>query len=218
MRAHKILITIAFAGFAAAGMAQYYQENPEADNRNILQLGILGGFNNSNLYDAVKQNYAANPVYGGVFGGFLSIPLGTYLGIQPEILFSQKGYSGYGYTGEGQPYSFFYRSNFVDVPFLFQLKPSPVLYLLGGPEYSYLVSSSYTFTQGVTSTTTEQEFVNNNIRHNIFGLMFGADVNMNPFTLGGRIAWDLEDNNGDGTSTLPRYRNIWGQLTLGFRF
>jgi len=36
--------------------------------------------------------------------------------------------------------------------------------------------------------------------------------------LSGRVAWDLYDNNGDGTSTTPRYKNVVGQITLGYRF
>jgi hypothetical protein len=100
---------------------------------------------------------------------------------------------------------------------MIQFKPSPNLYILGGPEYSYLLSRDYTFTNGVTSETTQTAFQNDNISHNIFGLIFGLDMNFSHITLGARIAWDLQDNNGNGTSTMPRYRNVWGQLTLGFR-
>jgi len=73
--------------------------------------------------------------------------------------------------------------------------------------------------QGITSETTQQQLYSENIRRNVLGLIFGLDLNFNRhLSLGGRLAWDLQDNNGDGTSTLPRYRDYWGQVTAGFRF
>jgi hypothetical protein len=140
------------------------------------------------------------------------------VGFQPEVLYSAKGYSGQGSDLINGPYSYTDRVNFLDVPLMLQLKPSPDLYLLGGVDYSYLLSSSYTFTQNETSSTTEQNFKNDNLRRNVFGMIFGLDMNFSQWTIGARVAWDLQDNNGDGSSTLPRYRNVWGQLTLGYRF
>jgi hypothetical protein len=245
MKTQMILITTIFTLTATIGMAQFYSIYTP-DERNIFQVGIKVGFNNSNLYDTKGQDFVANPIFGPVFGGFLSIPLSKFFGIQPEVLYSAKGYAGSGSmsesqtsgttitntsvkgnsttmvagagSGDPQNYSFVDRMNFIDVPLMLQLKPFRNFYLLGGPEYSYLLSRSYTFTHGVTSETTQQEFQNDNIRHNILGFISGADLNFNQLTFAGRIAWDLQDNNGNGTSTLPRYRNFWGQFALGFRF
>jgi len=213
MKTLKILTTVASIFAASALLAQ--DASPASDDdRDNLRIGIKGGVNYANLYDTKGQSFAASSLWGPVFGGYLSVPIGTYLGIQPEVLYSGKGYSGQGTSIFG-PYSYTDRLNFLDTPLMLQFKPIPHLYLLGGPEYSYLLSHTYTFNQGVTSSTTEQQFNNDNIRKNVFGLIFGLDIDMGHLTLGGRIAWDLQDNNGDGTSTLPRYKNIWGQLTLG---
>ncbi len=218
MKTQKTLTILALI-FTTTFVAKAQTDNAAyTDSRDILQFGLKVGANNSALYDMKGQNFVDNPVFGPVFGGFLSIPLGTYLGIQPEVLYSAKGFSGQGTTLDGQAYSFDDRMNYLDIPLMLQLKLFPNLYLLGGPEYSYLLSRDYTFTQGVTSETTQQEFNNDNIRHNVFGLIFGLDINFSHLTLGGRVAWDLQDNNGNGTSTLPQYRNFWGQLALGFRF
>jgi Outer membrane protein beta-barrel domain len=251
MKTVKILTSVASIVISTiAGVQVYSYSDNTPDQRNILQYGIKAGVNNSDLYDTKGQNFAASPLFGPVFGGFLSIPLGAYFGIQPEVLYSAKGYSGTGTipgapssastllafsnstnpgavtgtpagvgVGQRDPQNFSYtdRLNYIDIPVMLQIKPFTNLYLLGGPEYSYLISRSYTFTQGVTSETTQQQFENYNIRHNVFGYIVGADINFAAITLGGRIAWDEMDNNGNGTSTLPRYRNYWGQLTLGFR-
>lgn len=214
MKAITVLTTIALMGSTYAVKSQ---DRVIVDTRDELSIGVVGGANFSNLYDTKGQNFVANSLVGGVFGGFLSIPVGTYLGLQPEVLYSQKGYSGTGTLPDGSPYSYTDRTNYLDVPILIQFKPVENLYLLGGPEYSYLLSRDYTFTNGVTSSTTQQEFQNDNIAHNVFGLMFGIDLVFNHLVIGGRVAWDLQDNNGNGGSTLPRYRNIWEQVTVGIR-
>lgn len=209
MKTLKSIIIIAGICIASVAIAQ-------TDSRNSFLVGFKGGVNNSSLFDTHGQSFVANSLWGPVFGGWLSIPICTYVGIQPEVLYSEEGYSGSGMTDE-LAYSYTDRENFLDVPLLIQFKPSPNLYLLGGPEYSYLLSRNYTFSQGTTSETTQQSFSNENLRRNILGLMFGMDINFSHLTLGARVAWDLQDNDGNGTSTLPRYRNIWGQVTLGFR-
>jgi len=190
--------------------------DPANDRRDELQIGFKAGANISNVYDKQGQDFTADSKAGFVGGGFLSIPIGTYLGVQPEVLFSQKGFSATG-KGDSSQYSFNKTENWLDIPILFQFKPAPDVYLLAGPEYSYLLSNTYTYTNGVTSESTQQQFSNDNIRHNVLGLVLGLDINIGMGVLSGRVGWDLQDNNGDGTSTLPRYRNVWGQVTLGIR-
>jgi hypothetical protein len=46
----------------------------------------------------------------------------------------------------------------------------------------------------------------------------GIDVNIDDFVVSARVSWDLLNNSGDGTSSTPRYKNIVGQITLGYRF
>lgn len=89
--------------------------------------------------------------------------------------------------------------------------------ILAGPEYSYLLHQKDVTRFGSASTATEQQFQNENARKNIFGLIGGLDVNLKHVVISARAGWDLSNNNGDGTSTTPRYRNQWLQLTMGFR-
>lgn len=213
MKTLKSLTVIALLSLTYVAKAQ---DPTIDDNRDKMHIGIKGGANLSNVYDTKGQDFVANSLIGGILGGFISVPLGTYFGVQGEILFSQKGFSASGVTPEG-PYSYKNRSNFLDVPIMFQFKPATNIYILGGPEYSYLLSQTNSFNSGVTSESIQQEFQNVNIRHNIFGVIFGLDVNFGHLIIGGRVAWDLMDNNVDGASTLPRYRNVWGQLTLGLQ-
>ncbi|MDP4664627.1 MAG: PorT family protein, partial [Flavobacteriaceae bacterium] len=64
----------------------------------------------------------------------------------------------------------------------------------------------------------EEEFENDNIRENTLGAAVGIDLNFGHFLVGLRANWDLQENNGEGESTTPRYKNQWFQGTLGYRF
>ena len=74
------------------------------------------------------------------------------------------------------------------------------------------------FKNATTSIAQEQEFENDNIRKNIFGAAGGLDINLKHITLGGRVNWDVQNNNGDGSATTPRYKNVWFQGTVGYTF
>ena len=138
------------------------------------------------------------------------------MGIQPEILISQKGFQGSG-TLLGSPYSFKRTSTFIDVPILFAFKPSEFITVLAGPQYSFLLKQKDVFTSSITSYSQEQEFKNDDIRTNIFCVVGGGDINLKHITLSARIGCDLQKNNGDGTSTTPRYKNVWFQATVGYK-
>ena len=185
------------------------------DGREILQLGAKIGTNYSNVYDVQGQDFVADPKLGLVFGGFIAIPIGKYIGVQPELLYSQKGFKA---TGSllGSNYEYKRTTSYVDIPILFQLKPSQFLSIVVGPQYSYLVSQKNEFTSTIYSNAQEEQFNNDNVRKNILCFIGGVDVNLNHFVLGVRAGWDLTQNNGDGTYTTPRYKNVWYQFTLGY--
>ncbi|MGM0551033.1 MAG: porin family protein [Bacteroidota bacterium] len=193
------------------------QEN-SSDSRSTLNYGIKAGFNLSNLYDTQSEDLQADPKVGFVAGFFVAIPFGKYLGFHPEILFSQKGYKASGTYLGTIDYEFTRTSNFIDFPLLLSFKPSEMFTLVAGPQYSYLMKQSDEFTSGDFTEQEEEEFDNDNLRRNTLCFLGGFDINFSSFVIGARAGWDIQDNNGDGTSTDPRYKNVWYQATLGIRF
>jgi hypothetical protein len=193
------------------------QENNITGGIDRLQIGIKAGTNYSNVYDVNGNQFAADSKFGFVAGAFLSIPIVKYLGLQPEVLFSQKGFKA---TGSilGSNYEFTRTTNYIDIPLLIALKPIGWMTILAGPQYSYLMKQTNVFTNAILSNTQEQEFNNNNIRKNTLCFLGGLDFISNRFILGTRVGWDIQDNNGDGTSSNPKYKNVWYQATLGLRF
>jgi hypothetical protein len=189
-------------------------QNNSTDLRDNLQFGLKAGANFSNVYDSKNQEFNSDFKVGFAAGAFLTIPIGKYIGLQPEILFSQKGYKATG-TFLTIGYKFTHTTNYIDVPLLFAIKPSAYVTLLAGPQYSFLVKQKDVFTSGSFTVDQEQTFQND---RSVLCFLGGIDFNLNQFVISARAGWDLQNNNGDGTSTNPRYKNVWYQATLGFKF
>lgn len=210
----KLILVFAFATFMFGSI---FAQKSSADFREKLTFGVKAGANLSNVYDSQGEQFNADPKLGLAAGVFVALPLGKYFGIQPEILFSQKGYKGSG-SILGSNYSFSYTSNYIDVPLLLAFKPISLITVVVGPQYSFLVKDNYTFNSALINVDQEYEFENDNIRKNTLSFLGGIDFNLNRIVIGTRVGWDLQANKGDGTSETPRYKNIWYQATIGFRF
>ena len=211
MKKSIIIITTVFASLASISKAQ-----DNDDIRSKLAFGAKAGLNVSNVYDAKGQNFIADSKAGFAGGVFLGIPIGKYIGIQPELLYSQKGFKSTG-TLLGSTYSDTRTTSYLDIPLQIQLKPFEFITFLGGVQYSYLLHQKDVYAFGANSTAQNQEFKNDNARKNIFGAVFGVDVTISHFVISGKACWDLQNNAGDGSSYTPRYKNVWYQLTVGFR-
>lgn len=209
----KVILMIAFVAISVTN------SNAQAttDNRDVVSFGFKAGTNYSNVYDEQGNDFVADSKFGLAVGGFVTIPFGKFIGVQPEILFSQKGFKS---TGNylGSTYSMTRTTDFIDVPLLFAVKPIGQLTLLFGPQFSYLLKQKDEFTGGTISSTQQQEFDNDDITKNILALTGGADFNVDSFVLGMRAGWDIKTNEGDGNSSTPRYKNMWYQATVGYRF
>lgn len=206
-----ILFTIIGLGITVTA-----QESYEFDRREKLTFGARVGLNLSNVWDSEGQDFDADAKLGFAGGVFAGIPIGKYIGVQPELIFSQKGFQASGIL-LGTAYSYEKTTSWIDVPLQFQMKPLPFLTILAGPQFSFRVSERNVYTYGNNSSAQQEEFENDNIRKNIFGISTGFDVNIYHVVVSGRACWDLQSNKGDGTSTTPRYRNQFVQLTIGFK-
>jgi Outer membrane protein beta-barrel domain len=189
----------------------------KTDFRDKLQFGVKIGVNNSNVYDSKGDAFNTDSKFGLAAGAFVAIPIGKYIGIQPEILFSQRGFKA---TGNllGFKYDFTRTTSYIDIPLLFAFKPSEFITVLAGPQYSFLIKREDVFNNSVITSDQVTEIKNTNLRKNTLAFTGGIDINLKHIILGARAGWDLQNNNGDGTSTNPRYKNVWYQGTIGYRF
>lgn len=189
----------------------------QTDLRDEVSFGLKVGVNNANVWDENDESFEANYKLGWAFGGFLHLPINNIIGIQPELMYSQKGFEGYG-TFLGQQYDYSLTSNHIDIPILFVLKPAPAISIVAGPQYSYLVSERRTFNSQFYSEEEFEQYETDDIRKNRFGVNLGLDINIQRFVISPRASWDLSENHSDGSSSTPRYKNEFYQLTIGYRF
>jgi hypothetical protein len=212
MKKSLIIFSVLCSFLGTTLMAQ----SSEKDAREYLSLGIKAGLNHSNVWDAKGQDFEADPKFGFAGGAFLGFPIGKLFGFQPEVLISQKGFKGSG-TLLGTAFSFSRTTTYVDVPIQLQFKPKAFITLLAGPQYSYLIRQKDVYTFGPNSIAQEEEFKNDNIRKNVLGFVGGLDVNIKHVVVSGRAGLDFQANNGNGTSSTPRYKNRWLQFTVGYK-
>ncbi|MDD3568547.1 MAG: porin family protein [Bacteroidales bacterium] len=209
MKKTLLVIIVSTLLFVSAGIAQ--------DKGSSLHFGPKVGLNLSNVYDSEGENFDADAKVGFAAGIFVAIPLGRLLGIQPELLYSQKGFKASG-SILGNDYTFTRTLNYLDIPLLVVVKPSEMFSIVAGPQYSYLMSTKDVFENSFLNTEQEEEFDNDNLRKNTLCFLGGFDINLSSIVIGARVGWDLFQNNGDESSTTPRYKNVWYQATVGFRF
>jgi hypothetical protein len=139
----KLLLSAAVALLAAAAA-------PAAHAQGI-RFGVKAGANLSNLSgDVVNQDLYKNR-FGFQGGVMVNFGLGDILSIQPEVLYSQKGFKyndtqigAYRNTGN-------VRYDYLDVPILVRVRAAGLFFELG-PQYSYLMNVSTNRTQTVNGT------------------------------------------------------------------
>jgi hypothetical protein len=198
------------------GIAAMSLNAQDLERRERMEAGVKAGVNISNVWDSKGNEFSADPKTGLAAGVFVGIPIGKFIGIQPEILLSQKGFTGSG-SLLSFPYTVSRTTTYLDVPLQLQLKPAEFITFLGGPQFSYLLNQKDKYTFDNNSTEQEQEFNNDNIRKNILGFVAGVDLLYQQFVLSGRVGWDFQTNAGDGSSLTPRYKNQWLQFTAGIK-
>lgn len=203
-----VIATIAFISTNSIGQIN------KTDYRKNFQFGLKAGANYSNIYDSQGDKFDAESKIGFAGGVFITIPIGKFLGIQPEVLFSQKGYKQTG-AFLGSNYELTRTTNYIDIPLLLSIKPVNFLTIQVGPQYSYLMKQKDVFANSLTTIEQQNEFKNNNIRKNTLCFIGGVDVNIKRVIIGTRAGWDVQNNQGDGTSTNPRYKNAWVQASIG---
>jgi hypothetical protein len=210
MRKLLLILTLAIIGINLC------QAQVSDDSRKKFQFGLKIGSNYSNIYDSNGENFEAEGKFGLAGGVFMAIPIGKFLGVQPEVLFSQKGYKQTG-TFLGSTYDLTRTTDYIDIPLLLSIKPVNFLTIQLGPQFSFLTKQKDVFKNALATVEQQDEFKNTNIRKNILCAVGGIDINIKRIVIGARAGWDIQNNNGDGTSTNPRYKNAWVQATLGFR-
>ena len=197
---------------SSTSFAQDGTSSTSTDTRENFKFGVKAGINLSNVYDEEGDDFVADSKVGFAGGAFVSIPLGTFVGIQPEVMFSQKGFKfeSNGLLGDNK---FTRTTSHLDIPVHLQIES---LSILVGPQFSYLLNTKNEFNG--YSAEQEQEINDENYKKGVIGLSAGVDFNIDNFILSARAAWDLSKTNEDGEESSLRYKNQVIQFTVGYTF
>lgn len=179
-------------------------------------LGLRAGANFSNIVKDGDNNFTSNIKVGFAAAAFLNIPVAAGFSIQPELQYAQKGYLAKG-SFLGSAYEYKQTTNFIEVPLLARFSPSNGFAIVAGPQFSFLTSTKTTFTNGSMVYQNAVNEDNSNLRKNILGGVLGIEAvsDNTVFTL--RYNLDFQTNNGDGTSSTPKYKNQVLGISIGFR-
>ncbi len=210
-------LTFAAAIIAIAFSTKVNAQDDSGDSRENFHIGIKGGLNFASLIQDSYPDYEVDHKLGYVAGAYIAIPVNKFIGLQPEVLISQKGFESRG-NFLGSPYTFRRTTTYLDIPLMIQLKPTEELAIVGGVMYSYLLSKRDEAGGNNVVVTDQVEYDNDDINKNILGAVVGLDLTLNHFLIFGRYNIDLRRNNGDGTSTVPEYRNQVFQVGVGLVF
>ncbi|MFT3793278.1 porin family protein [Flavobacterium sp.] len=209
------LMILAAANASAQG--EPIKPTADGDNRDQFGFGIRAGLNISNVYDEEGEDFIADSKTGFYGGAFVSVPLGTIIGIQPEVIYSQKGFKATG-TFLGGSYDFERTTSYLDIPLQLSIKPIPQLTFLVGPQFSYLLETKDDFNEGTITLVQEEEITDDNYKKGVIGAVVGVETNWKGLFVSARGGWDITKTDTDGDSTSPRYKNQVIQFGLGYTF
>lgn len=116
--------------------------------------GIKGGLNYSNIYSTNLNTNFKQGFHAGVYGKINLI----ILAVQPEILFSQRGYVEENVKDV--------TLNYIDIPVMLKVKIFPMLSIDAGPQFSYLINEKI---DGIGNILTVQPDFNNSEVSAAFG-------------------------------------------------
>jgi hypothetical protein len=151
------------------------------------RIGIEGGFNVASLNDPTPGNVYASRL-GFVGGGFINLPLGPTLSLQPELLYSQKG---------GQINGNSYQVDYFEVPVLLDINIIGPVGILAGVAFDANLAS-----QGLTT-----------VNRTDVGLVAGVQVFLSKFLVSGRYEIGLTD-----VDTTTKIQNGTFTLMAGLSF
>ncbi len=170
-------------------------------------LGIKGGLNFANQdYESDGLSVSPDGRTGLHFGAFLVLNLSDNIGLQPELLYSQKGIKF-----ESGGFNIEENFNYIDLPILLRYNINEMISLHAGPQLSFLLSAEdqdgNDFDDEVSGTD--------------LALSFGGQIDLPAGFVGGLRynlgLSDIYDGPEDPSFSSPEIRNRVFQIYVGWK-
>lgn len=209
---------IAAAMLCVTAISAQAQDTKSSEKTNGLHFGIRAGLNLANILKTNDNSFSTQLKSGFNGGVFLELPIVNGFSVQPEVQFSQKGYKTTGSSLVNGSYEYNVTTNYIEVPILAKFSPSKSFAIVIGPQYSFLTSTKTNFTSGNANYQQLVQNDNNNLKKNILGGVVGIEAGASNLIFSARYNLDFQQNNGDGSSTTPQYKNQVIAFGIGLRF
>lgn len=219
---------VALAGQQPASTEQ--KKLPGKETFKPFHFGLKAGLNLANITGADVPS-DAKMLMGVCGGGFISYAFTPWLSLQPEILYSLKGYTQERYIQEGvytYEYKQFVNFNYIEIPVLVKLSIptgsafTPVIY--AGPAIS--IKAGATEFSEITlngETTRASEDISESISSMDFNLVAGAGIEIKAGS--GAITVDVRYDMGfttvkniEGLDPMPEVKTTAITLLAGYSF
>jgi len=206
-----------FAGTASAqgnifGPRSDYYYNGEEFYRT--KFGFEAGLNMSNTLMGSNANFNFNTgsLTGFNAGVMVEIPVAYPFSIQPEVMFSQKGFDAVTVNG-----NFTQRTQFLDVPILGKFVLNRAVNFYIGPQISYMAGLRNSFHNGFNAGN--ESYYDNVSNKLYYAGVIGASLNVTQHVeLRARYTVDLQQNYSNGNDYMPNYSNQVVQFGFGYKF
>lgn len=210
-----LLINITFSGVLSQGISG----------------GIRGGMNISNqsFTTSPPPGTSSNSIFGLIAGVYVTLAISENFGIQPELVFSQMGYSANGMVNIAPPNlpanSLNFKSvvniNYLCLPILLRYNFTKNFSLQAGPQLGYLLSAKASaeispVPTGFPGSSTLD--IKDQINTIEFGAVFGLGADFGKFNAGARYNLgfsNLNKNVAAGTSDKTTNNAI--QILVGYK-
>jgi hypothetical protein len=191
-------------------------------NYSTLKGQAMSSFNN--IVDLSNGVITTQPKIGFHAGGFVEMPLGANISLQPGVYYSQKGYM---LKGNLTPDKFDFlgvtaraqlQSHYIDIPVLVKAEVAKGLQVFAGPQVSYLVKSNLKMDAGLLgfSLVNTNLDVTNQFNKADFAVTGGASYTFdNGFSI--NAAYDHGLSRLDRNSNLKSYNRTF-KVGVGFTF
>ena len=174
-----------------------------------LHVGVKGGLNVANNDVSDTEGASFDPRLGIVAGGFVTLPVTSWLDLQAEGLYSEKGSRVQAGGGEAKLIL-----NYFEVPVLGRVRLGRIFYAAAGPSMAFRLQAK---SRVRFSGSTEEVDVSEQVEQFDFGVAMGGGVQLGVLIIDGRYTLGLTDVDKDKTdSSTIKNRAI--SVTAGFRF
>lgn len=209
----KLILAIAAGVFVTGTVAA---QNVKFGIRGGLNLSKVSSFSYRTNSGTSEQTVATEYKPGFHAGVYADIGINNLISIQPEIIYSQKGYKN-DYTLLGVRRTTTVSYNYLDIPFMAKIKTGTGFNFLAGPAVSFLMDRKVRDSgDGGSFESGDGVIDEDNFRKADIGGIVGAEYDFGKFNLGARYNFGLQQLDKNDASVKARNNNIL--VSLGFNF